>query len=98
MTRAGALTKVRRAVGLLLHTQRAQYVRRPDRSWAEILDFAFTFAHGFLRPAQVRSEIREAMEVSEAVQPKALVETGTAGRRYLVVAFLRALHTDCSHR
>src|SRR5205809_312581 len=79
MARGGALTKFRRAAGLLLHTQGAQYVRRPDRSWAEIIDFAFTFAHGFLRPAQVRSEIREAMEVIEVVQPKVLVEIGTAG-------------------
>jgi len=93
MARAAVLTKVRRAVGLLLHTQRAQYVRRPDRSWAEILDFAFTFAHGFLRPGQVRSEIREALEVIEAVQPKVLVEIGTAGGGNLFL-LSRAAHAN----
>src|SRR6266508_1817122 len=79
MAGASALTKFRRAVGLLVQTQQAQYARRPDLSWTEIVDFAFTFAHGFLRPGQVRSEIREALEVIEAIQPRVLVEIGTAG-------------------
>ena len=93
MARGGALTKFRRAVGLLFYTHQAQYVRRPDRSWAEILDFAFTFAHGFLRPGQVRSEIREAVEVIEAFQPKVLVEIGTAGGGNLFL-LSRAAHAN----
>jgi predicted O-methyltransferase YrrM len=43
------------------------------------VDFAFTFANGFLRPGQVRSEIRKALEVIETIQPKVIVEIGTAG-------------------
>jgi len=93
MAGASALTKFRRAVGLLVQTQQAQYVRRPDRSWTEIVDFAFTFAHGFLRPGQVRSEIREAMEVIEAIQPKVLVEIGTAGGGNLFL-LSRAAHAN----
>jgi predicted O-methyltransferase YrrM len=66
-------------LAMIIQFPQARRVRRPECSWAEIVDFAFTFAHGFLRPAQVRSEIQRALEVIESIQPTVLVEIGTAG-------------------
>jgi len=79
MVRASRLLRLQKMLAVFIEFRQSRRMRRPERSWAEIVDFAFTFGHGFLRPAQVRSEIRQALEIIEASQPKVVVEIGTAG-------------------
>jgi len=80
-------------LAVMIEFPQARRMRRPGRSWAEIVDFAFTFGQGFLRPAQVRSEIQQALEVIEIDQPKVVVEIGTAGGGNFFL-LSRAAHSD----
>ncbi len=57
----------------------ARQIHRPESSWDEIIRFAFEVAHGILRPLQVKSEIRGALEEIEKLRPKVVLEIGTAG-------------------
>jgi predicted O-methyltransferase YrrM len=57
----------------------AQRIRRPESSWDDVITFAFQFAHGFLRPLQVRSEIGSALPEIESLKPRVVLEIGTAG-------------------
>lgn len=67
-----------KAFELLTRTSTAQKVRRPESSWEEIIQFAFEFARGFLKPMQVRSEIQQALMAIERLKPQVVVEIGTA--------------------
>jgi predicted O-methyltransferase YrrM len=51
---------------------------RPDRSWPELVQFSVHFCRGLIVPLQVPSEIARALEVVEALEPRVILEIGTA--------------------
>lgn len=59
---------------------------RPAVSWDQLIDTISRFEDGFFRPAQVRAEIRAALEEIERLQPQRVLEIGTSrgGTFYLL--------------
>jgi predicted O-methyltransferase YrrM len=72
-------TRSRLAYGLTTNFAAARRVRRPNCSWEQIIEYAFEFSDAFLRPLQVRSEIKAPLENIERLKPKTVLEIGTAG-------------------
>ena len=86
-------TRGRLALQLLTKSSEARKIRRPNYSWDEIIDYSFHFADGFLSPLQVRSEIKQALETIERLQPATIMEIGTAtGGTFFMLA--RAARPD----
>ena len=51
---------------------------RPSRSWADLVTYVFEAADGFLKPLQIPGEIAKAMAEVEKIQPRFILEIGTA--------------------
>ncbi|HYM11516.1 MAG TPA: class I SAM-dependent methyltransferase [Bryobacterales bacterium] len=58
--------------------RRLRTIARPRWSREEVTEAAFTFAHRFIQPMQVRSEITACLERVETLGPRCVVEIGTA--------------------
>ncbi len=68
-------------------TRRVAMACRRTSSWVDLIDLVFRFAEGSLRPAQVPSEIRQALERIEREPPSTVLEIGTArGGTFLLLS------------
>jgi predicted O-methyltransferase YrrM len=61
----------------------------------EVVDRAFAFSGGFFAPIQIREEIIEALEQVRQLQPRYIVEVGTAGGGTMLL-WLRVAHPEAT--
>lgn len=66
------------AIQLMRELPQTNTCVRPHRSWPEIVEFSRTFCRGLIAPLQIPSEIARALEVVESLQPRIVLEIGTA--------------------
>jgi len=70
-------------------------MNRETKAWDELIAFIFNFANEFMRPRQVPSEIRAALEAIEELRPKRIMEIGTAaGGTFFLLS--RAAHPEAT--
>jgi predicted O-methyltransferase YrrM len=80
---------------LVTGLSRLPSLNRQTEAWDGLIEFIFTFADEFMRPRQVRSEIRSALETIEELRPKHILEIGTAaGGTFFLLA--RAAHPEAT--
>ncbi len=72
------VTKSRLVVQLLDLLNSNKKMIRPTCSWIKLVNFACEAAGGFLRPLQVHAEIERAMGEIEKLNPRFILEIGTA--------------------
>lgn len=66
------------ALNLISGLRALRRITREKYSWEQIFDEAVNFAGGFLNPLQIKSEIVQFLSIVEQLQPRYVLEIGTA--------------------
>lgn len=73
------LRRLARYASVLAQFGRIRNLRADASSIDELVDAVFSYGHRFFGPMQIREEIIEALREVQALQPRYIVEIGTAG-------------------
>jgi predicted O-methyltransferase YrrM len=73
------LTRLARFASAWINLGKFQGMQRPNCTIEEIVDGVFSYSNGFFAPVQVREEIVAALYEIERLQPRNVIEIGTAG-------------------
>jgi predicted O-methyltransferase YrrM len=87
------LARLSRYASAWAHLDQIRGLTLEKYSLDQLVDRAFSYAGGFFEPIQIREEILEALEQVRKLQPRYIVEVGTAGGGTMLL-WLRVAHPE----